>query len=267
MPCPNGQTCSGDQCSGACTDACAEGQNRCSGTELQTCTRLPNGCLGFGMPTACGPGQICDPSSNQCVSQCGVGECQPNETRCFMRSVQQCGQDLMGCSIWTRIDPCPQGMACPAGGTQCEAVCQPQCALNERRCGNAGYQVCELDATGCEVWSADKQCEPGTQCQGVGQCIESCADGYTETRQCGDCGSQERLCMGGQWTAWTACSGAGQPDDQRACNDCGNQLRQCLPNGEWGPWNECQGIPANDRMCDPDGFGQCEPDGRCIYFA
>ena len=167
-----------------------------------------------------------------------------------------------------RIDRCPDGQECLDGETQCTAACEPECRMGERRCAENGYQVCDNDVNGCEVWSDEKMCQDGEQCRDAGQCVASiCEENTLETRACGDCGSQERLCMGGQWTAWTACSGAGQPDDQRACNDCGNQLRQCLPNGEWGPWNECQGIPANDLMCDPDGFGQCEPDGRCIFFA
>ncbi|HUU03048.1 MAG TPA: peptidoglycan DD-metalloendopeptidase family protein [Myxococcota bacterium] len=73
-----------------------------------------------------------------------------------------------------------------------------------------------------------------------------------DSRSCGFCGVQIRLCDGCSWQAWQDCmnEGACEPDsvDAKPC-DGGYQERSCQTDCSWGDWGEC--VPGA-----PDGgFG------------
>ncbi|MEO1273743.1 MAG: hypothetical protein AAFX99_37175, partial [Myxococcota bacterium] len=73
-------------------------------------------------------------------------------------------------------------------------------------------------------------------------------DGEHEMGPCGACGSRLRSCVGGQWTAWSACSEgvcqvceAGQ-QRTAACGVCGVRVARC-EDGSWTEWSALH-IPA-----------------------
>jgi len=108
---------------------------------------------------------------------------------------------------------------------------------------------------------------PGSACESTCEC----SPGARESRGCGRCGSQERVCGGNcQWGGWSGCSGQGpcSPGDAQRedCCDCGSRTRSCTGSCEWGSWSECSGPdPADEKPCATGLPGVCA-DGteRCV---
>ena len=87
----------------------------------------------------------------------------------------------------------------------------------------------------------------------------SCTSGAIETRDCGDCGTQARTCVTGEWGSWGVCQGEGvcSPGtmDTQVCAAGGTQTRACQSTCDWGPFGECVGSSSNDDagMAEVDG--------------
>ena len=105
-----------------------------------------------------------------------------------------------------------------------------------------------------------------------GQC--ACTPGQTQTRDCGNCGQQQRTCGNDcAWNAWGGCTGEGPCSDgqidTQACGDCGQHSRTCNASCEWGAWGACEGPdPIADGggvACDTGLLGACKAGvQRCV---
>jgi hypothetical protein len=97
---------------------------------------------------------------------------------------------------------------------------------------------------------------PGTACSPAGA---------PESQECGKCGTQSRVCLGGAgdagatWSQWGACTGEATGADTcdpyeadagvEACGNCGTRVRICQPDCKLAQGIVCQGEPPN--ACTP----------------
>ncbi|MFC1768693.1 NBR1-Ig-like domain-containing protein [Nanoarchaeota archaeon] len=118
--------------------------------------------------------------------------------------------------------------------------------------------------------------------------VGECRPGDLDSRPCGNCGTQERLCLpDGTWGQWGLCYGQGVCDpsdeEERQCGNCGLQTRDCNDQCQWDPWGECTGegscTPGTTEdeecgdcglrtricgdTCEWDNWGQCLGEGEC----
>ncbi|MCC6750644.1 MAG: hypothetical protein IT371_23505 [Deltaproteobacteria bacterium] len=92
------------------------------------------------------------------------------------------------------------------------ASCPEGCSVGERRCNEAGVELCEPDARGCGAWGSTRACEGGQRCQGTdAKCrptTPSCAVPQCGERVCGPdpvCGLSCGACEAGSCTASGQC--------------------------------------------------------------
>ena len=76
------------------------------------------------------------------------------------------------------------------------------------------------------------------------QVMSDCLAGDLETRSCGQCGREERVCnAGGEWGTWSMCLGSGVCDpgaeESEGCGDGGNRQRLCGEDCQWQDYSEC----------------------------
>lgn len=76
------------------------------------------------------------------------------------------------------------------------------------------------------------------------QVMGDCIAGNVESRPCGLCGQEERICNGGgEWGVWSACLGSGecQPgaEESEGCGEGGNRNRLCTEECVWGSFGSC----------------------------
>lgn len=252
--CPPGEVCSGGLCAdpGACTDQCQDGARGCLDAETEVrCVQVdPAACLDWGEPTTCPERTRCRAGSG-CVEACVDEGCVAGSWRCTDGGRQRCVVVEPGCHLWGAIEACVGGTTCEDGACV-EAACEDTCLEGQRRCGEGGVETCVRDAD-CTLWSDAVACPGDTQCAGAGEC-GVCAPDATESRPCGNCGTQTRTCgADGQWGEWSACEGGGacQPGARDACGNCGT--RTCTAECTWGA---CQGAGP----CAPGQTGDC---GQC----
>jgi hypothetical protein len=250
--CPAGTMCSGGACvgGGMCTDQCRDGAIVCRGQrQVQRCVRAPNGCLDYSDGETCPDGMVCQ-AGEGCVRPCETNTCEVGTTRCFEGGQQTCVRDAMGCVSWSEVESCLQNEQCTRGA--CRAPCESECGVSTRRCVEGGYQVCRR-VERCGRWGDVSACPANTRCLGAGQCGR-CESGTREERRCGTCGTQHRVCDGGNWNLWSNCYDEGgecDPDRERACGDCG--VSRCTEECVWGP---CEA----EGECAPGNSGEC---GEC----
>jgi hypothetical protein len=83
----------------------------------------------------------------------------------------------------------------------------------------------------------------------LSECV--CSAGDQETRDCGDCGTQQRSCEGDcRWSAWTACEGPDPTGAQAQCDgeglgECAHGTRLCVAG-----WLTCQAPSPSTEVCD-----------------
>lgn len=76
------------------------------------------------------------------------------------------------------------------------------------------------------------------------QVMGNCIAGDLETRPCGLCGQEERVCNeGGEWAEWSMCmdSGVCEPgaEESEGCGDNGSRQRVCGNDCQWQDYSEC----------------------------
>jgi YVTN family beta-propeller protein len=80
----------------------------------------------------------------------------------------------------------------------------------------------------------------------------ACTSGTVRQQACGTrCGTQYATCIGGSWSAWSACQDGGECEvgavQSQACGSAvgacvpGTQQRTCLASCSWGAWGACGG--------------------------
>lgn len=101
------------------------------------------------------------------------------------------------------------------------------------------------------------------------QVMGECITGDSESRPCGQCGREERVCnSGGEWGTWSACLGAGvcEPgaEESEGCGESGNRNRLCNSECQWGAFSEC--IQCEEGMTEACYTGPAELAGigACI---
>ncbi|HEY3665540.1 MAG TPA: hypothetical protein VGL19_06045 [Polyangiaceae bacterium] len=277
--------CAPKGASATCGDPCPRGLSCQEANDRAVCGAAKPACAGPA-EQACG---TCGSQTRSCQSgvwsswsDCQSAACKTGETRACTVGEQTC---LDGCS-WSA---CPETQ-CTPGQTATQAC---------GKCGSASA-TCQSDGT----WST-----PGT-CSGEGPCLigESqacgagkmqsctssctwgtclaveCSAGQTDAQACGFCGMQTRSCVNGRWSAFSACSGAGECDPDttkdcggggkqtcsnactwgacagqtcvgsyvQSCGVCGIQTRTCS-DGTWSAFSECVGerdcIPGSSQAC------------------
>jgi hypothetical protein len=127
------------------------------------------------------------------------------------------------CSAWSPPKPVDSEVGHACTGPTDESC--GSCGVRSRTCSNGD-------------WS------PWGPCIGAGPCAPRATDtcGTSGTRVCGD------TC---QWGACSTACSAGAPSDSRACGNCGTQTRSCVA-GNWSDWSVCnQGecAPTANRSC------------------
>ena len=227
---------------GACAGACEPGSRGCSG-------KVPQACDGQGKWQSEAPCAYVCTGAGQCE-----GECEPGERQCQGNVPQTCnasGQWESGaacanvCSSGNCVSACTEGeeqcngsapQTCVSGewqaGESCPYVCAAgectgQCVPNDKQCSGQVPQTCD----GAGQWQSGGACSYACD---AGQCVGVCVAGETETQSCGNCGHKSRSCQGGQWTAWSGCTGEGvcAPSATQACGDVGTQT--CTSSCTWG---------------------------------
>jgi hypothetical protein len=114
----------------------------------------------------------------------------------------------------------------------------------------------------------------------------NCAPGFEETRPCGLCGQEKRLCtQDGEWEMWGQCENEGEctpgMEEVRSCEEEGTQSRSCNEMCQWTSYSDCvlcedgateecySGPEANrgigiclvgTRTCRRGGWGSCQGD-------
>jgi hypothetical protein len=156
-------------------------------------------------------------------------ECQDEARKCQGNGYQLCGDfDQDACTEWGQVNQCGSGWSCRQGSCQkITLTCQNECVEGQRRCAQAGYQICgNYDQDQCLEWGKVSDCYAGMACtDGVCQnkaenCQSECDQAYI------------RRCFGNGYQI------------------CGNYDQdQCL---EWGGINLC----VDDHACET---GVCQP--------
>jgi MYXO-CTERM domain-containing protein len=77
--------------------------------------------------------------------------------------------------------------------------------------------------------------------------VLSCSPGAIESRNCGNCGNQERTCASnGTWDLYGPCGNQGEcspgATESRACEGIGREQRTCETTCSWGTYGECAGV-------------------------
>lgn len=266
--CPAGTVgaCSGGTraCSDSCEwQACLECQPQqsetvsCGTCQEQTRTCSKNGkwselseCTYTG---ACTPGdtQECTGGEQQCAANCQWGGCQQFECEPGDSEPVACGN----CGVQTRT--CLDNHTWGALGA-CEG--QGECSAGDfAACGGNSYHECSDTCT----WGA---CNPVT-----------CVPGTSDSEVCGTCGTRNRTCVKGEWSAFGNCTNQGtcEPNDTQACGNQGTQT--CNVSCQWSncTGQVCDGSPVElcgncgfrSRTCNNgtwSGFGTCTGERECL---
>lgn len=128
-------------------------------------------------------------------------ECDADATRCSGTQIQTCERAThASCLAWSRPRDCSGADVCSAD--QCRADCVDACTVGDRRCASDdGYQVCEMQSSGCTDWSAEDSCPSDQMCGAGGACV-ACMDG---AQRCG-AGSTVQECTSGTWLDSESCA-------------------------------------------------------------
>ena len=76
------------------------------------------------------------------------------------------------------------------------------------------------------------------------QIMTDCAPGEVESRPCGRCGTEEKMCDSeGEWGQWGQCEGVGVCDpgseESQGCGENGSQNRVCSDECQWEAFSNC----------------------------
>jgi hypothetical protein len=147
------------------------------------------------LPDGADGGVMRQDSGGTCTDVCPLGA-----SRCSGTEVQHCVIDAATpCTIWAEPEACSGALFC--SGDACTDTCVDACTAGARRCGSdAGYQLCELQPTGCHDWSAEVVCEGEQSCVGEGTCMP-CTDG---AERCSSAGHVQ-ACTDGSWETTEGC--------------------------------------------------------------
>lgn len=279
-----------------------------------------------GQVQACGAGM-----TQVCTSACGWGacaaECSGNQTQ--TQACGNCGSQTRACNAgkWGPYGSCTSQGVCAPGATQacsdggvqsCAASCQwgscggTQCQagqVDHLACGNCGDQSrsCVNGSWGpygacggqgaCKPGASQACGDGGTQscsniCQWSTCSGTACQSGQVDTERCGNCGTNTRTCVNGNWTPFGTCTGQGvcAPGSTASCGSggtetcnatcqydlctgqtcagpylqscgvCGFETRTCS-NGTWSNWSACMSerdcVPGSTRACTDGGAQSC----------
>ncbi len=237
IPCARQETCEDGRCATVCTDECQEGSRRCRDDGVQECGFLDQGnpCLVWGESTACARNEICE--DGECVTICD-DDCVEGNKRCQDNDYEVCADcDEDPCMEWGGRTACEYGMLCDEG--ECVFDCSDVCELDATRCDvGEAYEVCgQFDNDECLEWGGLTNCDANLVCVD-GACV--CDD---------ECQSRDRRCVGGGIEAFEQCvdldgDGCLEWSDQTVCS----------------PQYLCEA-----GMCVPDCIQECSQDSRrCV---
>jgi hypothetical protein len=145
----------------------------------------------------------------------------------------------------------PRCVCCSNGGGACisgESPCAPEDA--SPTCGNP----CPSDLS-CVTLNGKAVCGQKSECIGP-----------TE-QACGNCGTQTRSCLDGQFTSWSVCQGEGECP-AGSSERCSGGSRVCSPSCSWGACETCA-CNAGDTQACKGGEQQCDGCqwGACVQYA
>ena len=215
-----------------CDSETDEGCVDCVPAQEKPCATI----CGEGMQVCLADGTwgVCD-ASDDCF--CALGETGSQACDSCGTQQRECGED----STWVAWGACEgQGM-CNGGD------------LDEETCGLCGKQI-RICSDECS-WSEWGECTNQGVCN---------PEDLPETKECGNCGIQERSCDAATctWGTWGECqegAGCGIGDSEtKSCGDCGEQTRLCESDCIWGDWGSCDG----EGSCAPSEK-QSQPCGSC----
>lgn len=119
-------------------------------------------------------------------------------------------------------------------------------------CNSSGCDV--IEARGCSygIIRRRKDLSGYSRARRINITECECDEGDMETRNCGDCGTQERACADGcSWSAWSACEGLDPDGAEAACTvegvvgACAEGALLCVAG-----WLTCQSPSATTEVCD-----------------
>jgi|GEM_PF-3595705 len=214
-------------------------------------------------------GETCDDQNNDPSDGCD--ECQlecQNDEDCndgdICNGIEKCDLSSHRCLPGGVEDYQPDGISCTKPGIN-NGICLSHTCV-ESRCGDgfvdSNREECEMDEVRACGNCGIERCQ---SCHWSGNCENQgiCSPGSTDSKSCGNCGTQIRTCNSScQWDSWGSCTGEGvctpHATEQRNCGYCGYQTRRCLENCQWEIWSECQNpgecLPGDARVCS---IGQC----------
>lgn len=264
-----------------CTDACTE--DACDGEQTLKACRDDDGdgCKEWVSEpcpenTVCASG-ACHAVDPKCPNACvGTSEC--DGTSGFKTCADADGD---GCTEWSDVVPCSNGLVCENGACVPETVsCQNECTSGQKTCdGTSGYKTCgDSNGDGCTEWSAvtpcgnDKTCSNGScvykaptctnactsgqkTCEGTSgykTCGDSNGDGCTEWSAVTPCGSGA-TCSNGECVATSTCTDA-CTSGQKTCSGTSGYKTCGDSNGdgctEWSSVTDCStGLTCSSGAC------------------
>ena len=171
------------------SQSCSPGSLK-DGTQCLTCDSQGNNYIQD--ETKCNPGFSCNVDGT-CFTQC-ISECDIGDNRCYGNGYQTCEitqqnnvVDLksnqvsqIACYKWSATSFCSQNEFCSDGNCVPRKNCNSECNLNDRRCKDGGYQICQDNNNdGCYEWGENKICTQSQTCsngfcssQTIGYCID-----------------------------------------------------------------------------------------------
>ncbi|MEM7604052.1 MAG: hypothetical protein AAF411_01745 [Myxococcota bacterium] len=218
-------------------------------------------------------GVVC-PASDPALTECAGGRCV--DPRCTPESPENCASGCIADEDCTPAVSCLSS-ECTAEGT-CLASEAPGACGGGERCdrvvgcvpsspqpdASVPVDAASVDAAVDAAPDADPRDE-GVEgpvdpldagCDGSSCC--ACDPAQVDTRSCGNCGVQTRVCGGDcRWGAWGACSGEGVCDpgstEEEACGRCGTRGRACNASCGWDAWSACSG----EGVCSAGSTESC----------
>jgi len=276
IDCPDGICWQGvcEQCEPGTLCCDENGDFLARGVQGPECTGICRACDGAGR---CGPA----PDGASCPNDgiCNVGscrECLANDTCCtadgwfvaYGRSGPACDGACVQCDGSGSCIHKAHHLYCTADNQnwcengQCVPVCDDECSPGQTRCNGSAVQTCgNFDGDACLEFGGDQTCTCG--CSG-GACLSgACSPGQTSSVQCGNCGTQARICNAScQWENSGTCTGQGVcspgATESSGCGNCGTWTRTCTSSCQWGSYGTCN----NQGVCSP-GSTQSQGCGNC----
>jgi len=199
-------------------------------------------------------------ATRPCSSACGAGEttCHADGTWSPCSPLDECDCVEEGeCDPSIADQPCATDCGTvglrSCGGDCTWGACRPPNEADGATCHDGVDNDCD----------GDPDCDD-PDCVGLaGGC--TCRNGTTRTQPCGNCGTATQSCSQGEWGSLGPCTDEGSctagDEETRSCGACREESKICENDCRWGRWGSCEPIDHCQPAC-----GGTEVFGHCWYL-